>query len=95
MRLSITRVDEIKVSVQETEIALQDQLRKAKSLSWAKFLRALKLALNWISYWVKSLIGLRNYLKTTILPSYPWMGTQPHPRLSRRSGNPEPFISID
>ena len=38
---------------------------------------------------------LRNYLKTTILPSYPWMGAQPHPRLSRRSGNPEPFISID
>ena len=61
MRLSITRADEIKISVQETDIALQDQdqLRKAESLSWAKFLRALKLTLNWISYWVKSVIGLR------------------------------------
>ena len=59
MRLSITRADEIKISVQETEIALQDQLRKAKSMSWAKFLRILKLALNWIWYRVKSVIGLK------------------------------------
>ena len=59
MRLSITRADEIKGSVQETEIALQDQLRKAESLSWAKFLRALKLALFWIWYWVKSVVGLK------------------------------------
>lgn len=57
MQVSITRAGEIERSVQETDLALQNQLRKAKAWSWGKSSRALTLSVNWIWYWTKSLVG--------------------------------------